>query len=188
MTRTAAAAALAALLLLSGCASQFAPPYSPSIENVQMLRDAGTGKVRVGSFRADPKTGNDESISLRGLSLQSPVGGKFSSYVAEALKSELAAARLIDDKAAVEIGGMLIRNNVDVSGISVGTGILQARVVVRRGGRVSYNKVVQADMTFESAFAGGVAVPKAIQAYPDLVQKFLAKLYGDRDFISSLTR
>ncbi|HEU4647270.1 MAG TPA: hypothetical protein VFS80_17080 [Burkholderiales bacterium] len=188
MTRTAAAAALAALLLLSGCASQFAPPYSPSIENVQMLRDAGTGKVRVGTFRADPKTGNDESISLRGLSLQSPVGGKFSAYVAQALASELAAARLIDDKAVVEISGVLIQNNVDVSGINVGTAHLQSRVVVRRAGRVTYNKAVRADMTFESSFAGGVAVPKAIQAYPILVQKFLAKLYGDRDFISSLTR
>ena len=153
-----------------------------------MLRDAGTGKVRVGSFQADPDSGNNESISLRGLSLQSPVGGKFSAYVAEALRSELAAARLIDDKAAVEIGGVLIKNNVDVSGIRFGTAILQARVVVRRDGRATYDKLVQADMTFESSFAGTVAVPKAIQAYPTLVQKFLAKLYGDREFIAALTR
>lgn len=174
-----------ALILLSGCA-QVAPHYAPSIENVQMLRDSGAGAARVGKFEADSRTGNNDSISLRGSPMSSPVGGKFTAYIEEAIRTELSAARLLDDKAAVEISGLVIKNDVDVAGINEGSAEIEARVVVKRASEVRFDKVKHAKINFESSFAGAVAIPRGVQSYPEVVQKFLSILYSDRDFISAL--
>jgi len=43
---------MAALLILSGCAS-VAPTYQPSMTNVGTLKDQRPAKVKVGAFTAD---------------------------------------------------------------------------------------------------------------------------------------
>jgi hypothetical protein len=171
--------------LATGC-SLMAPNYNPSIENVQKLRDSGAGKARVGAFEPRLASGqSDESIQLRGAGMQSPYG-KFSAYIQEAIKLEFSTAQLLDDKAQIEIGGVVMKNDVSVGGISEGFGEIEARVIVKRDGQVRYDKVNFARHTFETSFAGAVAIPAGQRAYPELVQKFLAVLYSDPEFIAAL--
>jgi hypothetical protein len=70
--------------------------------------------------------------------------------------------------------------------MSEGTGEIEATVTVKRDSQVRYEKVKSAKITFESSFAGAVAIPAGRRAYPELVQKFLAALYADPDFIAAL--
>lgn len=173
------------VLSVSAC-SVVAPNYSPAVESVQLLRDSGAKPAKVGKFEADPKTGNNEGISLRGASMISPVGGKYSAYVEEAMRSDLRAARLLDEKSALEITGMLIQNDVSVGSISEGVAMMEGRIVVKRDGQVRYDQTKSVRFVFESSFAGAIAVPKGVQAYPELVQKFLAAVYSDKEFINAL--
>ncbi|MBS0338269.1 MAG: hypothetical protein JSS40_15975 [Proteobacteria bacterium] len=180
--------AIAGLVLLaaSGCA-QMAPNYNPSVENIQKLRDTGAGKVRVAVLEPKLVEGQkNDTIQLRGGVMTSPYGGKFTSYVEEALKSELQAAKLLDDKASVEIGGTVTRNDVSVGNMTTGYGELEARVVVRRAGAVRYDKVKSARTTFETGFLGATAIANGIAAYPELVRTFLGVVYADPEFIAAL--
>ena len=172
--------------LASGCA-QMAPRYNPSVENIQVLRDSGAGKVRVGTFEAKLAEGqNNEAISLRGASMGSPYGGKYTTYIEEAIRSELGSARLLDDKANVEIGGVLMKNDVSVGNITTGYGEIEVRVIVRRGSQVRFDKVKYTKSTFETGFVGATAVGAGTRAYPDLVQKLIGMLFADPDFIAAL--
>lgn len=176
----------AALAVASGCA-QMAPHYNPSVENIQKLRDSGAGKARVATLEPKLVDGQkNESIQLRAASMESPYGGRFSTYLEEALKSELVAARLLDDKSGIEIGGVVTKNDVSVGNLSEGYGEIEARVIVKHGGQVRYDKVKYTRTTFESGFLGAVAIPNGVAAYPNLVQKFFAGLYADPDFIAAL--
>lgn len=175
-----------AVVVASGCA-QMAPNYSPSVEGIQKMRDSGASKVRVGTFEAKLVAGHkNDAIGLRASTMESPYGGKFTSYLEEALKSELQAAKLLDDKSTIEIGGVMTKNDVDISGFSQGSAEIEARVTVKKSGQVRFDKVKYTRTTFESSFAGAIAIPAGRNAYPELVRTFLAGLYGDPDFIAAL--
>ena len=177
--------AIGALIALCGC-TQMAPRYTASVENIQKLRDTGSGKVKVGKFEDDSASASKlESISLRGSTMVSPYG-KYTAYLEEALKSELGAAGLLDAGANVEISGVLLKNDVDVSGFSEASAELDARVIVKRGSAIRFDKTQHAKITFESSFAGAVAIPRGVQSYPNLVQKFLSDLYADPAFLAAL--
>lgn len=118
--------------------------------------------------------------------MSSPVGGKFTAYLEDAIKQELSAARIFDDTATVEIGGVLIQNDINVAGISEGNGIMEARITVKRDNQMRFDKVKKATITFESSFAGAVAIPKGVESYPLLVQKLLSLFYADKEFIEAL--
>jgi len=82
--------------------------------------------------------------------------------------------------------GLLTRNDLDSSGIVKGTGLIEAQFVVRRDGQVKFDKIKSASAEWESSFAGAVAIPKAAQNYPVMVQSLLAALYSDADLQSAL--
>jgi hypothetical protein len=172
------------VMFFAACA-QVAPPYQTSIQNVQTLRDSGIRQVKVGQFTAGNEA-NNESISLRGSPMSSPVNGKYTDYLAEAMRAEFRAAMLYQDGAALQIGGVMLKNDVDVSGLSEASAEMEVQVVVRQGEQVRYDRVKYARLKFESSFAGAVAVPAGVRAYPGLVQQFLADLFSDKDFISAL--
>jgi len=172
------------VLFVAACA-QVAPPYQTSILNVQALRDSGIRQVKVGDFAAG-KASNNESISLRGSSMSSPVNGKYTDYLAEAMRTEFRAAMLYQDAAPLQIGGVLLKNDVDVSGFSEGTAEMEVQVVVRQGDQLRYDRVKYTRIKFESSFAGAVAIPAGVRSYSGLVQQFLTDLFSDKDFISAL--
>ncbi|HSW15552.1 MAG TPA: hypothetical protein VLI06_22070 [Solimonas sp.] len=175
---------LTPVFLVAGCALS-APQYSPSLPNVQKLRDAGEYKARVGLFTADQPAA-DAPLSLRGAKMHSPYQDSYASYVAEALKQDLSLAGRLAPDAEIEVSGLLNKNELDASGFSRGFGGMEARFVLRKGGKIQYESVKSATTEWESSFAGAIAVPRAQLEYANLVQQLLAQLYADPAFIAAL--
>lgn len=169
----------------SGC-SIMSPQYSASMENVQTLKDAGDYTAKVGGFESRKDPANANPISLRGSTLSSPYESSYGAYLAEAIKQELALAGKLLPGADVEISGVLLKNDIDASGFSTASGNIEARFVVRKGGEVRYDQVKSIHHEWESSFAGAVAIPRAQQEYPRLVQRLLAALYADQAFLQAL--
>ncbi len=169
----------------SGC-SLVAPPYTASLQNVQTLKDGGDYTARVGAFDSRKDPANANPISIRGSSLSSPYGESYATYLAEALKQELTLAGKWAAGSEVEVSGVLMKNDLDASGINVGEGVIEARFVVRAGAQAKYDKLKSARTEWESSFAGAVAIPRAQQEYPRLVQRLLEALYADPEFLAAL--
>lgn len=187
MSRLTRIAAAALMVLSLGACSLAAPKYNASMENVEKLRDAGLGKAKVGKFTADPAAkANVNRLTIRGGSYESPYDKSFVAYLEEAVRQELDDARLLDAGANTEVSGVLLRNELDGSGISIGTADIEARFTVKRDGTVRYEKVQSAHHEWESSFIGAKAIPAAAQNYPTVVQKLLAALFGDSDFLAAL--
>ncbi len=177
----ATAVAVCTLTVLVGCAGP-APNYAPAIDNVESLKKLGSGNASVGTISANAEAPGIKSIGLRANTMVSPVGAHYGDYLAAALKQELELAKLYDAKSQTEISGRLLRNVVDASGFSVGTGRMEAQFLVKRSGATVFDKVVGANHQWESSFAGAVAIPMASSNYPVMVQKLIAALIADPDF------
>lgn len=173
-----------ALVLMTGCASK-APPYQPSIENVAVLKRAGSTPVAVGAFTVQADMKGAASIQLRGSTME-PVAGDYARYLAEALRIDLELARRLDPKASIEVSGVLLKNEIAAGGIVTNSGEIEAQFIVRREGRQVYDKVKRGALQWESSFAGAVAIPKAAQQYPLLVQSLLGQLSADAEFQSAI--
>ncbi len=176
---------LAVTILASGC-SHIAPQYSASIDNVQTLKDAGKATAKVGEFASSKDKGNVNPISIRGSSFSSPYQDSYSNYLAEAIKQELSMAARLAPNADIEVSGTLLKNDLDASGFSTGHAQIEARFIVKKDQQIRYDQVKSARHEWPSSFAGAVAIPRAVQEYPNLVQKLLASLYADQAFINAL--
>jgi hypothetical protein len=173
---------LALMLLLGGCASP-APKYTPAVENVQTLKNAGIPRARVADFASAPELNR---ITLRGSPLESPIGGSYGAYLADAIRQELDLAKALDPAAPVEISGTLLKNDVNVANIITGSATVEARVVVKKSGQTRYDKVKTATMEWDSSYFGSVAIPRGKENYPLVVQKLVQQLFTDADFIQAL--
>ncbi|MEO6935536.1 MAG: hypothetical protein ABI171_09365 [Collimonas sp.] len=163
-----------------------APPYSASIDNVQKLKNSGVSPAKVGEFASSSDKGNVNPISIRGGSMNSPYQKSYSKYVEEALKQELSLANKMAPDAAVEISGKLLKNDLDASGFSTGVADIEARFIVKKSGQVLYDQVKSVHHEWPSSFVGAIAIPRATQEYPNMVQKLLAALYADQAFLEAL--
>jgi hypothetical protein len=168
------------MAVMMGCATK-APPYQPSIDNVTVLKKSATTGASVGAFAVQAGAKGGASLSLRAAEM-TPPAGTYADYLAGALKAELELAQRLNPKATIDISGLLVKNNIDAGGISTNSGEIEAQFIVRRDGAVRFDKVKRASSQWESSFAGAVAIPKAQQQYPLLVQSLLAALYADADF------
>lgn len=176
------------LALLNGC-TLVAPKYVSAPTSVNQLRDSASTGLKIGEFGADPRVREGvSSISIRGHSMVSPYANSYVEYLKEALRQDLEAARLLDPNSTIEISGMLLHNDVNIAGFSKGKASVEARFVVKRGGQVSYDKVKIINDEWASSFVGAVAIPKAQENYPLVVQKLLTSLYSDPDFIAALKK
>ena len=177
---------MAALLILSGCAS-VAPTYQPSMANVGTLKDQRPAKVKVGAFTADgPEKNKVNNLTIRGGGFTSPYNESYVEYLREALRQELSMAGLLADNTDVELSGVLFKNEFDASGLSLGYGIMEAQLTVKKDGAVRYDKKKSVRHEWESSFAGMIAIPKARENYAVVVQKLLASFYNDPEFQKAL--
>lgn len=182
----ATAAGFAALL--TGCATPMGAPQ-PTIDNTARLRGAPLQKAGLGTFAVDSSkpASLDQSVSMRGSSLHSPVNGSFAQYLKETLRAELDAAGLYDATSPAVITGTLIDTDVDAA-IGTGTARLSARFVVTRNGATAFDKVLTANSSWESSFMGAVAIPLAASKYQELYRKLAGQLFEDPAFRKALAK
>jgi hypothetical protein len=189
MTKILRVAGLVALFSLSafmvGCAGP-APNYSPSIDNVEILKKSGGAAAKLGVVTVKADLPGGKAMSMRANTMVSPVGENFGDYIAASLRQELDLAKMFNAQSGVEISGALLRNNIDAGGISTNAGQIEARFIVKRGDQVRFDKVKQIEHKWESSFAAAVAIPLAMNNYPVMVQKLIGTLVSDPDFVQSL--
>ena len=156
-------------VLASGCAMQ-APRYQPSIGNVELLKKA-PAPVAVGAFTVQANGAGVTSIGLRGSGMTSPVGADYAAYLAEALQQELQLAGKLDAKSKIVVSGLLLKNDISAAGFSTNSGEMEAQFTVLNDGKEQYRATKRAELSWDSSFLGGIAIPKAQQQYPLIVQK-----------------
>jgi hypothetical protein len=172
------------LFFITGC-STIAPKYNTDFNNISQMRKEKLNPVKVGSVTKDLTAKEDvDSLTIRVGKYESPYG-TFTAYLEEALKQELEDARLLDPTSQIEVSAVLLKNELDAA-ISMGVAEITARFVVRKSGDVKYDRVKTARHTWESAYRGDLAIPKAHQNYPIVVQKLIGLLFSDPEFISVL--
>jgi hypothetical protein len=171
-----------ATIFSSGC-SLVAPKYTASFTNLQELKKAGDIQPKVGPFTGEIA---NKSINLRGSSLSSPYSGSYANYLSEALVQELTLAGKLKPNSNIEISGKLLQNNLLTGVTGMGQGVIQAQFVVKKDGVVKYDQVKTANTEWPTSFVGAVAIPRAQQEYPNLVQALLLQLYRDKSFLDAL--
>lgn len=172
-------------LITSGC-TLMAPPYSPSPENVQLLRDGGKETVRVAGFGSQPGEQNENPVTIRGNTINSPYHGSYAGYLAEALRQELAIAGRWSQSADTAVTGTVLTNTVHAPPAGTGTVDIKVRFAVLRGSMKPYEQEKSVHHEFPSEFLGPIAIPRAIQEYQFAVHKLLASLYRDQAFVAAL--
>ncbi|MGE5467813.1 MAG: hypothetical protein ACM3Y9_10355 [Ignavibacteria bacterium] len=184
MKRLGLLGVLVAAVMSGGC-SIMAPQYSASMENVQRLKDNMPAAAKAGTFTAATDGKTNDAISLRASSMGSPYG-TYANYLGEAVKQELQMAGKLNPTTDLQISGVLMKNEIDVSGFGTGYGNIEARFVVKKGDVVRYDQLKSVHSEWESSFAGAVAIPRGRDEYGRLVQRLLAALYADKSFLDSL--
>ncbi len=172
---------------LSAC-STVAPKYNSNFDNVAALRGQQLKLIKVADVSKDQKAKtNVDKLTIRGGSYVSPYGS-FTAYLQNALKQELDDARLLDANSDLQISGALLRNELDASGASKAYAAVEARFVVRESSTVKYDAVKSARYDWDSSFVGAVAIPRANQNYPVVIQRLLTALFTDPEFIAAIKR
>lgn len=174
-------------LQLSGCVSLHAPDYSPDYQVIDSYRNISAGKFSVETVQPTDPAAKVNNISLRASSLKS-ASGTFSKYIENALISDLSEMGLYDTSSSSSIGVTVLKNDIDISGLSEGSGILEGLVQVKRSQKTVLEKRYSATTKFESSFVGAVAIPKGQQEYPNLVRAFLQKIYADPEFKQAIKK
>lgn len=184
-------ALIATLALQSACVSMVASKYQPGMANAEVLsRQSGAAPLRVGAFSADPKL-DGKPLNVRGSTLSGGEDGKFSTYLRDALSTELKTAGRLDDNAAIEISGELLQNRLNGGGGAAagdGHATVQARFVIKRDGAQVYDRTLTAEHHWPSSFMGPIAIPAAFDNYTATVQKLLQQLFSDPQFERATAR
>lgn len=181
-------AAAAVMLCLCACVSVPAAQYQPAAQNQLRLTDAAVPAMRVGSVSAASGVAN-QRLSLRGNTLTGGSDGTFSTYLAQALSSELRSAGKLApaDSDAPQITAVLTENLLDASGTSEGVGRLKARFSLDDNRNPPYQREVAVEQRWPSSFMGPLAIPAAINGYTATVQALLVELFKDPAFTTEST-
>lgn len=176
-------------IALAGCVTQPMGAPQASMELVQKLRAADLPAMKVGKFAPSPslRPGADRSANIRALTLVSPVDKSFAKYLGRTVEANLQAAGRFDSNSDLVIDGVLTEADVSSMG-SMGTAVLGARFSLKRTGQKVFEKHLQVDSSWDSAFLGVVAIPDAANHYTMLFDQLTANLFTDPDFVAAVKR
>ncbi|HOY70060.1 MAG TPA: hypothetical protein PL131_05270 [Methylotenera sp.] len=172
---------------LIGCASLSAPPYSPDYQTLDKLKTLNIQKMALGEFQPRDPAASVNKISLRGSSLKAQEGA-FSIYLENAMRDDLKEIGVLDQASSTKIDAMVIKNDIDISGISKGSGNMEVKISILKDGNLALEKVYTTTTNFESSFAGAVAIGIGQREYPNLVRAFLKDIYNDPEFIKAVQK
>lgn len=173
------------LLVFSGCTS-VAPSYVGSRQNIEAINAIGDFNISVGKFVDSEAVDNKKQLSIRANTTISPYGQTYSSYLENAIRQDLLISGHYSQDSKIRISGILLKNDIDASGFSVGTGICEVEFNLSNNSTELYRKRFVQEHQWESSFAGAVAIPKAINEYPVMIEKLINKLLSDNDFIKAI--
>ena len=172
---------------LLGCATLLAPTYSPDYQTIDKLKKLNIQKLAIGDFQPKDPNATVNKISLRGSSLKAQEGS-FSIYLENAMRSDLKEIGILDAASSTKIDATVIKNDIDISGISKGSGNLEVKITISRDGKTSLDKTYSTTTSFESSFAGAVAIGIGQKEYPSLIRAFLKDVYNDLEFILAVQK
>lgn len=173
----------AALLIAAGCAQ--VPMGAPvaSIDNIQKARTSGVAPLAVGNFAlaSGKEPAIDQRVSIRSNTVYSPYGSSFARYLQETLKTDLAAAGLLDAGSSLTLEGSLVDSRLDVPA-GQAHGAVAAVFTLKRAGAMVYEKQHRAEAQWQASFIGVEAIPAAINQYGLLYRRLVGLLLDDADF------
>jgi hypothetical protein len=178
---------LAALLsvIVTGCA-MVTPNYSPSVDNAEVLKKSGVAPSAVANITVKAGTAGASSIGIRANTMGSSVGSNYGDYIASAIKQELQLAKLYDPQSTLQISGNLLKNDIAAGGFSTNTGEIEIQLTVKKADVIKYQRVKRVEHSWDSSFVGAVAIPRAQQQYPVMVQKLITTFLNDPEFVTAL--
>jgi hypothetical protein len=179
--------ACTATLLATGCAQLMAPPYSADYTSLDGLKASQPEKTSVAVFQPTDPNHAVNNLNLRGAQFKSP-SGSFAKYLEDALIDDLKEISVYDAGARTRIGAVIQRNEMAIGGIHTGEGFMDVELTVTRAGTERLRKTYQARTSFESSFAGAVAIPKGQIEYPSLVRTLLRNVYTDPAFVAAIAK
>jgi hypothetical protein len=173
------------LITTSGC-STTAPNYQGSRKNAESLSNLPNTKIGVSTFTDSNNSDNKKQLSMRGNTVNSPYGESYASYIENAIRTDLILAGRHSNDSDLRIAGVVIKNDVDASGINIGTGISEVEITFSNKSRVVLKKRFSQDHQWESSFVGAVAIPRAMNEYGVLIEKLIHRIFSDGDFIKAI--
>lgn len=172
---------------LVGCASSPAPKYQPSKENIEEIRRLSR-PIDVKNIKFQSSEQAKETISLRAARMVSPYGNSYGDYLESALKLDFSLAGMLSPESEIRVSGLMIKNDLDASGINIGTGIAEVVILVQKGQRIALEKKYSVTHTWESSFMGMEAIPKAANQYPILIEKLIYSIVVDKEFKEAVSK
>jgi len=174
------AATLLVTLVLAGCGATM-PHYVPTPDIPDGARAGIKDSVALGDFTVKSGNPNAQFVQLRAVKLE-PTVGDYAAYLKLGVRTELERARKYKQDAPLVLHGELVKNEVDASGIRVGTANLAANFRMTRGGQPVFEKPYTVKSEWESSFVGATAIPAAIEQYAAAFRKLIANLFTDPEF------
>jgi len=187
ISRLHGAAMCALTILATGCAQLKAPPYAADYEALDRLKAGSPAPVAVATVQPTDPAHRVNNLSLRGTGLGSP-SGTFAKYLEDALIRDLKEISAYDANAKTRLDATIVTNEISVGGIVTGSGTMEVTLTVMRDGQKKLSKSYKANTSFESSFAGIVAIPAGQAAYPQLVRALLREVYSDPQFIAAIAK
>lgn len=179
------AAILVLAVMATGCAQLQAPPYSTDYEALDRLKSSRPAAVKVDTVQPTDPNHRVNRISLRGVGMVS-ASGTFAKYLENALVQDLKEISAFAPEAPTRLNATIVNNDVSVGNIVTGTGTMEVALTITREGQQRLAKTYKVDTSFESSFAGMIAVRAGQEAYPQLVRALLREVYSDPEFIAAI--
>lgn len=173
--------------ILPGCATFTAQTYSPDYEAMDQMKKIDIDKLSVGKVEPQDPNAEVNKITLRGAPLKAP-DGTFATYLENAIRSDLQEMGVYDSAATTRIDATILKNDIDVSGISTGTGMMAVNLKISKQGSIALDQNYAANTQFDSSFMGAVAAPIGEAEYPKLVRALLQQVYADPAFIKAVSK
>jgi hypothetical protein len=142
-------------------------------------------KIGVSTFTDSNNADNKKQLSMRGNTVNSPYGQSYASYIENAIRTDLILAGRNSNDPDMRIAGVVIKNDVDASGINIGTGISEVEITFSNKSKVLLKKRFSQDHQWESSFVGAVAIPRAINEYGVMIEKLINRIFSDSEFMKA---
>lgn len=168
------------ILTISGCSIK-GHKYKADFNSINELKDANLKSMNIQKDTLN--NDKNEQVSLRAMNMTSPYGGSFSKYLEISLEEQLKQSSLYDDKSSIKISTILLKNDVDISGFSIGEANLSAQFIVTINNNKMYKKIHTIHYEWDSSFIGQIAIENALANYPIAMQHLINKFMQDKELI-----